>query len=314
MLSRKKLTLPMLFVCLVTVGVAFSAPATSRPKTWSTNFEAALAASKQQDKPLLVHFYAPWCGPCRQMDAEVLKSAQLAKQVRGRVIAVKVDTDRRSDLVRRYGIESLPTDLMIDSNGKVMYRTAGYQSPGEYLAVVNRYYKRFDAAKQIRIAAKALAEEPPGKVSISDGLIAKTEPTERPSVTSVSEGATKTILGMEGYSPVSLWNGRKWVKGSKKFASVYKGITFYMASQAELDEFESEPLHYSPRLLGCDPVIMSQSDRAVAGSVRYGAYYGGELYMFVSDDNRKRFKAAPLSFSRTRHVIKTDQIEGTVLR
>jgi YHS domain-containing protein len=85
-----------------------------------------------------------------------------------------------------------------------------------------------------------------------------------------------------------------------------------MASVEEQQEFNENPTRYAPRFLGCDPVIVYQSDRAVLGSTKFGAFYDDELYLFVSNDNRQAFKANPDQYIRTRVVLRADQIEQVV--
>lgn len=71
--------------------------------------------------PVVVDYWAPWCGPCRMVAPELKKVA--ARQA-GRAIVVKVNTDELSDLGQRYGIRSLPT-LAVFANGREASRTAG---------------------------------------------------------------------------------------------------------------------------------------------------------------------------------------------
>ena len=84
--------------------------------------------------------------------------------------------------------------------------------------------------------------------------------------------------------------------------------------RAELVEFRNNPESFAPKLLGCDPVILWETDRAVAGSVEYGAFFDGELYLFKTEERRKQFKANPSRFNRLQHALKADQIEQTVMR
>ena len=62
------------------------------------------------DKPVIVDFYATWCGPCKMMSPIM---EELAKKYAGKVVFYKVDTDKESELSRAMGIQSLPTFLFI---------------------------------------------------------------------------------------------------------------------------------------------------------------------------------------------------------
>ncbi|TXT16678.1 MAG: thioredoxin, partial [Planctomycetota bacterium] len=120
----------------------------------------------------------------------------------------------------------------------------------------------------------------------------------------------KLLVGLDRYSPVSLAKHRQWRKGSPEFALVYQGVVYLLCDADEYREFRSDPSKYAPRLLGCDPVVLWTSDRAVPGSTQYGAYFDGELFLFSSPENRDRFKSSPTLYTRPQHVLKVDQIDG----
>ena len=73
------------------------------------------------DKPLLVDFYADWCGPC-QMMAKIL--VDVGAQMKGEVQVVKIDTERYPDIASKHQIHALPT-LMLFSQGKSLDRIEG---------------------------------------------------------------------------------------------------------------------------------------------------------------------------------------------
>jgi thioredoxin 2 len=72
------------------------------------DFDAVVGAAKV---PVLVDFWAPWCGPCRAMAPAF---AQAARQLEGRALLVKVNSDDNPELSQRFGIRSIPTLVRLD--------------------------------------------------------------------------------------------------------------------------------------------------------------------------------------------------------
>ena len=90
------------------------------PLTQET-FDATLAST---DLPVLVDFWAEWCGPCQQLGPIV---DQLASEQDGQALVAKVDVDAAPDLARRFNIRSIPT-LLIFKNNEAVGLLRGVQS------------------------------------------------------------------------------------------------------------------------------------------------------------------------------------------
>jgi thioredoxin 2 len=82
--------------------------------------------------PVVVDYWAPWCGPCRMVAPELQK---VASRQAGRMLVVKVNTDELSDLGQRYNIRSIPT-LAVFANGREVARTTGARPAPEIEAFV----------------------------------------------------------------------------------------------------------------------------------------------------------------------------------
>ena len=86
------------------------------------NFDAVVGKT---ELPVVIDFWAAWCGPCRMMAPQF---TQAARQLKGRVVFAKVDSDASPKLSARFGIRSIPTMLMLRSGVEVRRMSGALQA------------------------------------------------------------------------------------------------------------------------------------------------------------------------------------------
>ncbi|MFN9718290.1 MAG: thioredoxin domain-containing protein [Planctomycetota bacterium] len=304
---------------------------------WMTNFDEAEAAAKKAGLPMVVHFWAPWCGPCRNMEAEVLSSQNVKAMLGEGIIGVKVNSDENKNLVSRFGVTALPTDVFVSPDGKVQSRSVGSPGLQGYLAKLGQYRaaqpapvvpsrpleqavaKTEEPKVQTVTAAKpviedvaetekpivglnaATEESKDATVAASDTKPAADAPATTPSLPVAKNKALRKDeghrLGLNGYSPVLLTDGTKWQKGDPQFSHNFQGVQYRLTSAEELEKFKASPEKFIPALHGCDPVSLVKDQTVTSGFVELGASFRSRMYFFTSKASRDEFLKSPEKFA-----------------
>ena len=97
----------------------------------STNFEESVLKS---DVPVLVDFWAEWCGPCKAIGPSI---EQLAAEYTGKAKVYKLDVDTEGDLAQQYGVMSIPA-LLVFKGGKEVDRMVGAAPKAQIAALIDR--------------------------------------------------------------------------------------------------------------------------------------------------------------------------------
>ena len=96
------------------------------------NFKEEVLSS---DKPVLLDFWAPWCGPCRMVSPII---EELAQEYDGKIKVCKVNVDEESALASQNAIVSIPTVILF-ANGKPVEKMVGAHSFDDYADVIDMY-------------------------------------------------------------------------------------------------------------------------------------------------------------------------------
>lgn len=92
----------------------------------------------QATKPVLLDFWAPWCGPCRMIASHV---EAVAEQMHGKAIVGKINVDENPALAQQFGVMSIPT-LVVIHNGNMVAREVGARGQEDIAAMLSAYVEK----------------------------------------------------------------------------------------------------------------------------------------------------------------------------
>jgi len=266
---------------------------------WIVSFDAAKMTAEESGTPLLIHFYSPYCGPCRQMERQVFTLPAVQRALGDGLASVKIDIQDHPGLKHEFGADIVPRDVVVYPDSSVQTVSVGFVPAASYLSIL-----RDAAARGRSIALMRMEPESDSEVAIDDPAVE----------TQVREEISERVTGLSGFCPVMLTDRRRWVRGSVKLTARHRGILYRFSGVQQRGEFLKDPARYAPRNLGCDPVTLLKEQRAVAGSIRYGAFFDGKLYLFRTDTTRREFKSNPLKYTRIQHAVRPEQLFGQTFR
>jgi thioredoxin-like negative regulator of GroEL len=180
------------------------------PADWSTNTNA-ISGKSGSKQPVLVFFTASWCQPCKLMTRLTLTN-NFVKQVVTNLTHIAVDIDDHPDLAQKYGIDGVPTFVLLSDNGTEVRRTSGFQPASDFL----RWLTNGVTEAQAAIVYRAECQK---KLAAVDQLIASTETDSFPQAAtllfdlcaerdeSISHAAADRLKTVAAHDPAALSDG-----------------------------------------------------------------------------------------------------------
>jgi thiol:disulfide interchange protein len=105
---------------------------------WERDLPSALERARNEDKPVLITFYADWCVWCKRFESTTLRDAQVASMLSDRVVPLSLNVDGAGkELSYEYRVDGLPTILVLDAGGRELGRIPGYMPPQSFLARID---------------------------------------------------------------------------------------------------------------------------------------------------------------------------------
>jgi protein disulfide-isomerase len=147
-----------LFIVL-TAAMTLPAGAQQQSIAWQNDLEAAKRTAKDSGRLVLVHFWTPSCAPCVALDQNVFNQPGVSTTIETRYVPVKVNADEYPAIAQWYGIDRVPTDVVITPDGQLVGKLISPPTPMAYVAEVSALASKH-AAKSGGAFASAAAAAP----------------------------------------------------------------------------------------------------------------------------------------------------------
>ena len=132
----------ILFTLLLIVGAAVTANAQVRFS--DKNLDAVREEAVQQNKLVFIDLYATWCGPCKSMERDVFSQAKVGDFMAEHFVAAKYDIEKPtgSALAKKYGVRSIPTFLIFDTEGELLAQITGGMPADEFIRTLEQVLQK----------------------------------------------------------------------------------------------------------------------------------------------------------------------------
>lgn len=119
---------------LSTIILAFTSMLNAQINFQDLTIDEAIAKAKSENKKVFIDVFTTWCGPCKWIDQNVFKKAEIGDRMNPDFVSIKVDAERYSDPARfaQFGVRAYPTMLVLDGDGKEIKRIIGSMSVEEF--------------------------------------------------------------------------------------------------------------------------------------------------------------------------------------
>jgi protein disulfide-isomerase len=123
--------------CWLMALLVLAGPLSARAEdgvTWAAGVEAARQQAAETNRLVLLHFWAPWCPPCRNLEKNVFNKPQVAKAMARDFVPVKLDVDDHKQLAQALQVGPIPCDVVITPQGEFVHKTISPSSVEKYIA------------------------------------------------------------------------------------------------------------------------------------------------------------------------------------
>ena len=303
--------------------------------TWQRDLEQAKREAAQTNRLVLVHFWAPWCGPCKRLEREVFSRPSVAEAVSANYVTVKVSVDDNRALAGTYGVRSIPADVILTPDGKVVKLLQSPATPDQYAGVMGQIAMSVRPRPSTQMVARnapanPYAQQPPSVAmrpsmaqprvgSPGSPYMPTTAPAppmnSAPQHVANQQGQFPPQIAMTGRVPplpppprptdprVTVEPRQRSLAGQPMMSQPAQPPPV-APSVPPATNMQAAPAAGVQRIAleGCCPVsIVDQvgvdGAQWVLGQPQFAATYQGQLFYFASEQARQRFLADPARYA-----------------
>lgn len=104
--------------------------------TWHKSLDKGFEQARQEDKPILVYFWAIWCQFCEKFETETLPDPGVTEVLTNDFVLVAIDLDEDRDTANKYSVSYPPQELFLDKNGNIIQRIPGFVEADRFLPTI----------------------------------------------------------------------------------------------------------------------------------------------------------------------------------
>jgi YHS domain-containing protein len=242
---------------------------------WRDDYGSALEEARAANRLLWIQFTGPWCPNCTRMERDSFSHPVVVQHARESFIPVKLRSDVHEQLAVSFNLSALPATIIVAPTREVVAVHQGYLGPAE-----------FDAFLRESLSLLPAKAAPPGAETERSGTPARAAHDRM-------QRDAEEHLALGGYCAVSLIRDRKLVRGQTEYKVRHEGRTYRFASPTMSELFRNDPESYLPANNGSCPVTQLERGKAVPGDPRWGMLFKSHLFLFASEEDRRRFVKEP---------------------
>lgn len=136
------------------ISNGYTRTSVSSVPVWETDIQKAGRLARDNGQPMLIRITADWCGYCKKMKADVFANPGIQRDLARGFVTVEIDADKNKELVRRLGIQSLPTTIILTPDMQIAERMEGYRNADQVQEKLNRFLPRAELHREIQLALR----------------------------------------------------------------------------------------------------------------------------------------------------------------